>query len=148
MSARRNSNPELGLERLRDRSRRPHVSPNATKADVLGKIVYLRRNYHVGPHKIAMHLKRYHDVQISAQGIWRIMKRLDMNRLPISQRYRQHVDPLKRYEKALPGHRVQIDVKFIAPCRVGEEACASRPLLRGRMPESPGVTPLAPAFVA
>ena len=34
---------EHGLEGLRDRSRRPHVSPNATKAEVIGKIVYLRQ---------------------------------------------------------------------------------------------------------
>jgi transposase InsO family protein len=38
-----------------------------------------------------------------------------MNRLPASQRYRRHADRWKRYEKPLPGHRVQIDVKFIAP---------------------------------
>ncbi|TMK96409.1 MAG: helix-turn-helix domain-containing protein [Actinobacteria bacterium] len=30
---------ELGLEGLRDRSRRPHVSPNATRTEVVGKIV-------------------------------------------------------------------------------------------------------------
>jgi transposase InsO family protein len=106
---------EGGLEGLRDRSRRPKVSPNATKAEVVGKIVYLRRSYHFGPHKIAMYLKRYHDVQISPSGVWRILRRLDMNRLPASQRYRRHVDRWKRYEKPLPGHRVQIDVKFIAP---------------------------------
>src|SRR5438094_10629136 len=40
---------ELGLEGLRDRSRRPHVSPNATGAEVVGKIVYLRQSYHFGP---------------------------------------------------------------------------------------------------
>ena len=38
-----------------------------------------------------------------------------MSRLPASQRYRRHVDRWKRYEKPLPGHRVQMDVKFIAP---------------------------------
>jgi transposase InsO family protein len=106
---------EQGVEGLRDRSRRPHVSPNATKAEVVGKIVYLRQHYHFGPHKIAMYLKRYHDVQVSPSGIWRILKRLDMSRLPASQRYRRHTDRWKRYEKPLPGHRVQIDVKFIAP---------------------------------
>ncbi|HEX6580450.1 MAG TPA: helix-turn-helix domain-containing protein [Actinomycetota bacterium] len=52
---------EQGLEGFRDRSRRPHVSPNATRAEVVGKIVYLRQSYHFGPHKIAMYLKRYHD---------------------------------------------------------------------------------------
>jgi len=106
---------EHGLDGLRDRSRRPHVSPNATRADVVGKIIYLRQSYHFGPHKIAMYLKRYHDIQISPSGIWRILRRLDMSRLPASQRYRRHVDRWKRYEKPLPGHRVQIDVKFIAP---------------------------------
>ena len=106
---------EQGLDGLRDRSRRPHVIAHATKPEVVGKIVYLRQHYHFGPHKIAMYLKRYHDVQVSPSGVWRILKRLDMNRLPASQRYRRHVDRWKRYEKPLPGHRVQIDVKFIAP---------------------------------
>jgi transposase len=104
-----------GVDALRDRSRQPLVSPNATDAEVVGKIVYLRQSYHFGPHKIAMYLKRYHDVQISPSGVWRILKRLDMSRLPASQRYRRHVGRWKRYEKPLPGHRVQIDVKFIGP---------------------------------
>jgi transposase InsO family protein len=108
---------ELGLEGLRDRSSRPLVSPNETKAEVVGKIVYLRQSYHFGPHKIAMYLARYHDVVISPSGVWRILKRLGMSRLPSSQRYRRHVDRWKRYEKPLPGHRVQIDVKFIAPLK-------------------------------
>jgi hypothetical protein len=37
--------------------------------------------------------------------------------LPASQRYRRHVDRWKRYEKPQPGHRVQIDVKFVAPLK-------------------------------
>lgn len=98
---------EQGLEGLRERSRRPNASPNATKAEVVGKIIYLRQSYHLRPHKIAMYLKRYHDIQISPSGVWRILKRLDMSRLPSSQRYRRHQDRWKRYEKPLPGHRVQ-----------------------------------------
>lgn len=90
------------------------MSPNATRAEVVGKIVYLRQHYRFGPDKIAMYLKRYHDVQIPEGEIWRILKRLDMSPLPASQRYRRHVDRWKRYEKPLPGHRVQVDVKFIA----------------------------------
>ena len=108
---------EHGLEGLRDRSRRPHTSPNATGPEVVGKIVYLRRNYHFGPHKISMYLRRYHEIEVSPSGVWRILKRLDMSRLPASQRYRRHVDRWKRYEKPLPGHRVQVDVKFIAPLK-------------------------------
>jgi transposase InsO family protein len=108
---------EFGVEGLRDRSRRPLRSPNATTGEVIGKIVYLRKTYHFGPEKISMYLKRYHDLQVSRSGVWRILKRLEMNRLPSSQRYRRHVDRWKRYEKPQPGHRVQVDVKFIAPIK-------------------------------
>jgi transposase InsO family protein len=108
---------EFGIDGLRDRSRRPHTSPHATSGEVVGKIVYLRKTYHFGPQKISMYLKRYHDQQVSTSGVWRILKRLEMNKLPSSQRYRRHVDRWKRYEKPQPGHRVQIDVKFIAPIK-------------------------------
>jgi transposase InsO family protein len=106
---------ELGPDGLRDRSCRPKVSPRATHVDVVGKILYLRQNYHFGPAKIAMYLKRYHDVSISNSGVWRILKRLELNRLPASQRYKRLDRRGQRYEKQLPGHQVQIDVKFIAP---------------------------------
>jgi transposase InsO family protein len=104
-----------GLDGLRDRSHRPQISPNATRTEVVGKIIYLRQHYHFGPAKIAMYLKRYHDIQISPSGVWRILKRLELNRLPASQRYKRHDRRWKRYEKPLPGHRVQLDVKFIQP---------------------------------
>nr|WP_254646017.1 integrase core domain-containing protein [Streptomyces samsunensis] len=62
-----------------------------------------------------MYLKRYHDVTISKSGVWRILHRLGMGRLPASQCYKRHDKRWKRYEKQLPSHRVQIDVKFIEP---------------------------------
>ena len=70
--------PGPGVEGLRDRSKRPLVSPRATHVEVVGKIIYLRQHYHFGPAKIAMYLKRYHEVQISSSGVWRILKRLDL----------------------------------------------------------------------
>jgi len=106
---------EEGEAGLRDRSSVPHNSPNATNAEVVGKIIYLRQHYHFGPQKISMYLKRYHDVEIGHSGVYRILKRLGLNRLPASQRYKRHTDRWKRYEKPLPGHRVQVDVKFIEP---------------------------------
>jgi transposase len=106
---------ELGEAGLRDGSSAPLHSPNQTKAEIVGKIVYLRSNYHFGPQKIAMYLRRYHDIEISPSGVWRVLNRLDMSRLPASQRYKRHKDRWKRYEKPLPGHRVQVDVKFIEP---------------------------------
>ena len=104
-----------GVDGLRDRSRRPRTSPNATRAEVVEKILHLRTAYHFGPEKIAMYLKRYHDVTISKSGVWRILHRLDLGRLPASQRYKRHDRRWKRYEKQRPGHQVQIDVKFVEP---------------------------------
>ena len=104
-----------GLAGLRDRSKRPLHSPNETPAEVVAKIIYLRRNYHFGPAKIAMYLKRYHDVDISQSGVWRILQRVDLSRLPACQRYKRADRKWKRYEKPRPGHAVQVDVKFTGP---------------------------------
>ena len=104
-----------GLEGLKDRSSRPHRSPNITQAEVVEKIVWLRKHYHFGPAKIAMYLARYHDATISTSGVWRILKRLGLNRLPASQRYQRRALRWKRYEKQRPGHQLQVDVKFIEP---------------------------------
>jgi transposase InsO family protein len=106
---------EEGVDGLRDRSRRPLNSPRATNIEVVGKVIHLRQNYHFGPQKISMYLKRYHDVDLSPSGVWRILKRLDMNKLPTSKRYARHAKRWELYEKPQPGHAVQIDVKFVAP---------------------------------
>ena len=108
---------EHGAEGLKDRSKMPLTSARATHSEVVGRILYLRQNYHFGPNKIRMYLKRYHDIEISSSGIWRIAKKLDMNRLPSSQRYKRLDKRWQRYEIQQPGHRVQIDVKFVAPLK-------------------------------
>ena len=92
---------ELGEDGLGTALKRP-VSPNATKTDVVGKIIYLRQNYHFGPHKISMYLKRYHDIDVSHSGVWRILKRLGMSRLPASQRYKRHDKTLEALREAAP----------------------------------------------
>ena len=86
---------------LRDRSTRPAHCPHETPAEVVEKIIYLRQNYHFGPAKISMYLKRYHDIEISNSGVWRILKRLDLNRHPASQRYKRMADRLIRISTAL-----------------------------------------------
>lgn len=102
-----------GEEGLRDKSRRPIHSPHATQTEVVAKIIYLRQNYHFGAYRIKVYLERYHDIRLSKSGIWRILKRLKMNLLPSSQRYKRHADRWKRYEKPQPGNRIQVDVKFL-----------------------------------
>ncbi len=75
--------------------------------------MHLRQSYHFGPARIAMYLKRYHDVENSSSGVWRILHRLGLGRLPANQRYQRRAQRWKRYEKQRPGHRVQIDVGHV-----------------------------------
>ena len=98
---------------LCDRPRKPHRSPQSTPRDVVSKILYLRQNYHFGPSKIADYLKRFHGVAIAASSVHRILERHGMNRLPANQKHRPHVTRWIRYEKPQPGHRLQMDVKFL-----------------------------------
>ena len=102
-----------GEEGLRDKSRRPHNSPLATPVEIVAKVIYLRQTYHFGPMRIKMYLDRYHGIVVNKSSIWKILKRLNMNLLPSSQRYKKHVDRWKRYEKPQPGHSIQVDVKFL-----------------------------------
>lgn len=106
---------EEGFEGLKDRASAPHHSPTATNAEVVEKILWLRRQYHFGPQKVTMNLNRYHDITISPSGVWRILKKLGLNRLPSSQQYKRKQTRWKRYEKQGPGHALQVDVKFIEP---------------------------------
>lgn len=100
---------------LRDRPRRPRRSPNATPQDVVEKILHLRRSYHYGPMKIRMYLKRYHAITKSQATIWRILRQAGLGRLPENMRYKRHALRFQRYEKALPGQQIQLDVKFVSP---------------------------------
>jgi transposase InsO family protein len=102
-----------GEESLRDKSRRPHNSPMATPVEIVAKVVYLRQTYHFGPLRIKMYLERYHGISVNKSSIWKILKRLNINLLPASQRYKRHAERWKRYEKPQPGHRLQVDVKFL-----------------------------------
>ena len=98
---------EFGEEGLRDGSSAPLNSPRVTKPGVASKIIYRRQHHHFGPQKIAMYMDRYHDITISSSGVWRILNKLGMSRLPSSQRYKRNKDRWKRYEKQLPGRRIQ-----------------------------------------
>lgn len=104
---------EHGDGGLCDQSRTPRNSPNATPAEVVSKILYLRQNYHFGPRKIADYLKRFHQVSVAGATVHRILLKHGMHRLPANQKHRQHVKRWKRYEKPQPGHRLQMDVKFL-----------------------------------
>lgn len=57
-------------------------------------------------------MERYHDIQVSEGAVYNDLKRNDLNCLPQNQRKRA-LQAFKRYEKKVPSHRMQIDVKFL-----------------------------------
>jgi transposase InsO family protein len=80
---------------------------------VIAKILYLRENYHFGAGRIADYLKRFHQLSIATSSVHRILVRHGLGRLPANQKHRPHKQRWKRYEKPQPGHRLQVDVKFL-----------------------------------
>jgi transposase InsO family protein len=76
------------------------------------QIIYLRQTYHFGQLRISWYLQRYHQITISSGGVYHVLKRNNLNRLPQNQRKRS-ISTVHRYEKQVPGHHVQIDVKFL-----------------------------------
>jgi transposase InsO family protein len=104
---------EQGEAGLADRPRTPLRSPNATAPEVVSKVLYLRQNYHFGPRKIADYLARFHRVSIAGATVHRILCKHGMRKLPANAKHQKHAVRWKRYEKAQPGHRLQMDVKFL-----------------------------------
>jgi transposase len=98
---------------LADRPSTPHRSPRATSSEVVSKILYLRQHYHFGPGRIADYLSRFHQVTLAVSSVHRILVRHGMNRLPANQKHQPHGKRWQRYEKPQPGHRLQMDVKFL-----------------------------------
>ncbi len=89
----------------------PKNPANQTPPEIVEKILYLRRKYHLGPIRIVWYLAQYHSIKISDAGVYCILKRNGLNRLPRGTRMRKlHT---KRYQKQVPGHHIQVGVKFL-----------------------------------
>jgi transposase InsO family protein len=89
----------------------PRSHPNQTPQEVVEKVLHLRRKYHLGPIRIVWYLERYHGITISDAGVYRTLRRHGLNRLPRGTRLRKvHT---RRYNKQVPGHHIQMDVKFL-----------------------------------
>ncbi len=85
--------------------------PKKVSQDVVDKVLYIRRSYQLGPERIMWYLERYHGVNISESSVYRILKRHKVNLLAkTAPRRAIHT---KRYAKSVPGHHVQVDVKFL-----------------------------------
>ena len=105
---------KFGSNALNDQSRGPKHSPRRTPRAITEKILYLRKYYHFGPHKIQMYLSRYHDINITSSTTYRILRQNKVGRLPENMRYKKRKERYVKYEKPLPGNQLQVDVKFLA----------------------------------
>jgi transposase-like protein len=104
-----------GLAGLRDRSSRPLVCPNTTRTEVVGKIIYRASTTTSARPRSRCTCGATTTSRSATRACGGSSNAPDLNRLPASQRYQRHDRRWKRYEKPLPGHQVQIDVKFIQP---------------------------------
>jgi transposase len=102
---------EFGDAGLMNRRRVAHNHPNKTPPEVVEKILHLRRTYPMGSQPIVWYLERYHDIKISDATVYRVCRRHGLRRLP--PRVGRRAVHTHRYEKQVPGHHVQADVKFL-----------------------------------
>ena len=93
-----------------------------TPPDIVEKVLHLRRTYHLGPIRIVWYLERYHGITISKAGVYRILRRHGLNRLP--SRVGRRTVHTHRYAKQVPGNHVQVDVTFLT--LVGKDGKATR----------------------
>jgi transposase len=85
--------------------------PHRTSPEVVEKILVLRTEHQMGALRIMYYLDRYHGIKISESTVSRVLKAHGLSRLPKSAPKRAlHT---QRYAKTVPGHHVQVDVKFL-----------------------------------
>lgn len=99
---------QSGLYRERPIAYHP---PHKTSSEVVEKILELRKEYQLGALRIKYYLERYHGIRISESTVSRVLKAHGVARLPkTAPRRALHT---KRYAKTVPGHHIQVDVKFL-----------------------------------
>ena len=101
-----------GMDGLRRKKPIANNHPRKLSQDAVDKILHLRKDYKLGPERIKWYLERYHGIKTSESSIYRTLIRHGMRRLPKNAPRRAiHT---KRYAKKVPGHHVQVDVKFLS----------------------------------
>ena len=86
--------------------------PRQIPREFVEKILHLRTTYHLGPQRITWYLKRYHGFTTSCSSVYRTLKRNGIGPLP--RNVGRRAIHTRRYAKQVPGHHIQIDVKFLS----------------------------------
>ena len=82
----------------------PKNPANQTPPEIVGKVLYLRRKYHLGSIRIVWYRARYRDIKISDAGVTRILK--TQRRRPTAARNARSQGPHKTLQQtgAWPSH--------------------------------------------
>jgi transposase InsO family protein len=103
---------QSGLDGLHGKSKKPHRSPNrkvTQKQEDL--ILNLRKKRKLGARRIQNELIRNHNFSLSLATIHKILARHNVKPLKRKWRKKQY----KRYQRPIPGDRVQLDTMKVAP---------------------------------
>jgi transposase InsO family protein len=103
---------ERGAEGLVRRKPIAKSHPKQLPANVIERIIELRKTYHLGPERIAWYLDRYHGVKTSCSSVYRTLVRHGLGRL--AKGTARRAIHTHRYAKEVPGHHVQVDVKVLS----------------------------------
>lgn len=102
-----------GIEGLKGKSRRPHNSPGRKVFEAEEKLILeIRKSKRFGERRIQIELIRHHGLKLARTTIRRTLIKNGVNRFNRKARRRRQ---FKRYQKEIPGERVQIDVFKVGP---------------------------------
>jgi transposase InsO family protein len=103
---------EQGKEGLQDKSKRPKRLARLKVTEEQEKLVLeLRKQHQYGQKRISSYLLRHHQISLSTTTIWRILKKHQVEPVKKNRRSKKH----KRYNRPVPGDRVQMDVTKVGP---------------------------------
>lgn len=101
-----------GLQGLNNQSKKPHSSPNLklTK-ELVGLILNLRQQRNLGARRIQTELMRLHDYSLSLASIHKALTTQQAEPIKKLKRKKKFI----RYNRLIPGDRIQMDTCKIAP---------------------------------
>jgi len=103
---------ETGEEGLRSQSRvRKNLTPRKVTDEHEKLILELRQKRNLGPKGLQRELKRLHGFTFSSSTIWHVLHR---NKVSVLRPGKRPKKP-KRYNRPVPGDRVQVDT-----CKIGK----------------------------
>ena len=103
---------EQGIKGLESLSKKPLHSPNKKVFENDEELILsLRRSRNLGARRIQSELRRLHDTSLSLATIHKVLVK---HQVPPVRKYRKKSD-FVRYERPIPGERVQMDTCKIAP---------------------------------